>query len=263
METIILLIAAIAPAALLFGYIRWADRHQPEPLSLLLNGLRYGAAAGIVAGVMEMVVSAMLSSFLSIPVIGSVLRSFVVAGCCEEAVKLGAFYLLVRRNKYFDEYFDGVVYCVSVGLGFAALENVAYLFGAGDAWISTALVRAALSVPGHYAFAVIMGSLYALVHFDPERYGRLKPWVFLAPVVAHGIYDTFCFWETEASAEYPFVSLVLFVVLIVFCVYMHKWAKRRFDFLLYVDKTQKIINEQEEQKEQVNKENKEVQKAAE
>lgn len=245
METILILLAAVAPAAFLFGYVRWADRHQPEPLGLLFKGLRYGALAGIVAGLFELIVTFLLSTALSIPIIGSVLTSFVVAGCCEEATKLAAFHLLVRKNKYFDEYFDGVVYCVSVGLGFATLENIEYVLLAGDEWVTTALLRALLSVPGHYAFAVIMGALYALVHFNPEKYGRLAPWVFFAPVIAHGIYDTFCFWEIEAANDYPFVSLAIFIVLIVFCIYMHKWAKRRFDFLLLMDKNSKTLDEQE------------------
>lgn len=36
-------------------------------------------------------------------------------------------WLLLRNNPYFDEHFDGIVYAVCIGMGFAAIENVLYL----------------------------------------------------------------------------------------------------------------------------------------
>lgn len=239
---ILMLLAAVAPAIMLLLYVRWSDRHKPEPFELLLAGVRFGTLAAVVAAFVESALATLLSSSLNMPIIGSVLKSFVLAGCCEEAAKLVAFHLLVRKNRHFDEYFDGIVYCASVGLGFAAFENVFYIFQAEeDSRIMLALMRAIFSVPGHYAFAVIMGSLYALVHFDPERNHRLRPWIFLAPVLAHGIYDTLCFWQTEALTDFPLLSMAIFIMLIVFCIKMHKWAKHRFDMMLSLDRDMDAI----------------------
>lgn len=50
-----------------------------------------------------------------------------------------------------------VVYAVSVGMGFAALEEIDYVFfNAGPLWGSVAVARAVLQVPGHYIMAVMM-----------------------------------------------------------------------------------------------------------
>lgn len=54
--------------------------------------------------------------------------SFFGAAILEESAKLFMLWLLLRKNKYFGERVDGIVYAVCVSLGFAALENVMYLF---------------------------------------------------------------------------------------------------------------------------------------
>ena len=67
--------------------------------------------------------------------------------------------IVIWRNKNFNEPFDGIVYACFIGLGFAGIENIMYVFGndtVGGA-LTTGVMRALLSVPGHFLFAVIMG----------------------------------------------------------------------------------------------------------
>lgn len=49
--------------------------------------------------------------------------SLLFAAIPEELAKLFMLWLLLRKNPFFDEHFDGIVYAVCIGLGFAALEN--------------------------------------------------------------------------------------------------------------------------------------------
>mgnify|MGYP006391493201 CR=1 FL=1 len=57
-------------------------------------------------------------------ILGSVSTAFFGAAIPEEIAKFFMLWLLLRKNPYFDEKMDGIVYAVCVSLGFAALENI-------------------------------------------------------------------------------------------------------------------------------------------
>jgi RsiW-degrading membrane proteinase PrsW (M82 family) len=80
----------------------------------------------------------------------------------------------LRNNPYFDEHFDGIVYAVCVGMGFAGLENIMYVFQNMDDWMSVSVARAIFSVPGHFFFAVSMGYFYSCVHFHTASTIRIR-----------------------------------------------------------------------------------------
>jgi RsiW-degrading membrane proteinase PrsW (M82 family) len=133
-----------------------------------------------------------------------------------------ALFLILRKNPWFDEHFDGIVYAVYVGLGFAAFENVAYVLSAGDQWMTVAAMRALLAVPGHYGFAILMGYYYSMYHFvKPSFANGLK--VFLAPVLAHGVYDSLAM----SGAVDPVAGGISFFVLIYFCIKFQKLAHKK------------------------------------
>ena len=153
--------------------------------------------------------------------VGTTMQAFVVAAIPEEAFKLLALWLILRKNPYFDEHFDGIVYAVCVGLGFAAIENVFYILGEEE-WMSVAISRALLAVPAHYAFAILMGYYYSVYHFV-DHSTKNAICILLVPVMVHGIYDTIVF---SASVN-PYIGGLSFFVLIFFCIKMHKVARSK------------------------------------
>ena len=167
--------------------------------------------------------------FTSPSITKSIADAFLVAAIPEEVFKFIALYILVRKNPYFDEHIDGIVYAVFVGLGFAALENVFYLFDDED-WVSTAVGRSLLSVPGHYAFAVLMGYYYSLYHFV-EHSLKNAVCVLFAPILAHGIYDSLAM----SGDVDPYLGMLCFVLLIAFCIRIHKIARNRIKRLIHND----------------------------
>lgn len=184
-----LVCAALAPVVLLFIYILAKDLRQPEPLGWLLKALVFGALAGIL-------VISVLSPIGQIQVTGwatAFANAFLMAAIPEESAKLLMLWLLLRKNPYYDERLDGIVYAGCIGLGFAGLENIGYIvqsYMSDGAWITTAVSRALFAVPGHFFFGVIMGFFYALATFSSRRYRGLN--LFLAwslPILAHGLYD--------------------------------------------------------------------------
>ena len=149
----IMLAAAILPAAILWIYI-WKKDSQPEPTSWLVKAILFGIGICIPVVIVEIGIEMFLYSVGIVPtnLVGTTMQAFVVAAIPEEAFKLLALWLILRKNPYFDEHFDGIVYAVCVGLGFAAIENVFYILGEEE-WMSVAISRALLAVPAHYAFA--------------------------------------------------------------------------------------------------------------
>ena len=221
MNILILLAAALLPAILLWTYI-WKQDAQPEPTNWLVKAVLYGIGIAIPVALLEMVIESVLFDGDPTTLFGTIVQAFFVAALPEESFKLLALWLVLRKNPYFDEHFDGIVYAVCVGLGFAALENVLYVVGAEENWFSVAVSRALLAVPGHYAFAVLMGYYYSVYHFV-DHSSRTAACILFVPVVAHGVYDALAL----SSTVNPYVGGISTIVLIYFCIKMHKSAKSK------------------------------------
>ncbi|NTV84728.1 MAG: PrsW family intramembrane metalloprotease, partial [Bacteroidales bacterium] len=81
---------------------------------------------------------------------------------------------------------DGIVYAVFISLGFAAIENILYVFQGG---YSVGIVRAVTAVPAHALFGIMMGYNFGLARFNAE-YRRLNLFAaFAIPFISHGAYD--------------------------------------------------------------------------
>ena len=149
----------------------------------------------------------------------------------EETAKLFCLWMFLRKNPYFDERMDGIVYAVCVGMGFAAFENIEYLFAAGTDWVTTGIGRSLTAIPGHFGFAVLMGYYFSLNHFDKYRapMAGLKMWLY--PVLAHGIYDTVAMMASVT----PQLSGAITIAILLFCFQMVKWARQSMKKHLIAD----------------------------
>lgn len=113
-------------------------------------------------------------------------------------------------------------------MGFAAFENILYLFQSYDSWISVAIVRALFAVPGHFLYAVIMGYYYSLWHFRIKRNWQIFIMILLGPILAHGIYDGILFsMDLDES-----LSVVLFFPFLFFFNKLRKIGKKHISELV-------------------------------
>lgn len=221
MNTLLLLAAALLPAVLLWLYI-WKKDPQKEPTAQLVKAVLWGVAICVPVSFVEIGIGALLfGEGGPSNLFDTTIFSLLVAAVPEEGFKLFALWMVLRKNPYFDEHFDGIVYAVCIGLGFAAVENIVYLVNEEE-WLSVAIARALLAVPGHYAFAVLMGYFYSVYHFV-DRSPKTAVCILLVPVIAHGIYDSLAL----SGLVYPNIGGLSFIVLIYFCVKMHKMAKAK------------------------------------
>lgn len=223
MNSYIILLTALLPIAILVFYIYYKDKNSPEPVGQLVKAFLFG------------VLSVPLSLCLSVPfelmglystemtgILDSVSTAFFGAAIPEEIAKLFILWLILRNNPYFDENMDGIVYAVCVSLGFAALENVMYLFSNAETYLAVGITRAIFAVPGHFCFGILMGYYYSLARFCPMSSKKNKALILIAPIVVHGLYDSILF----ISDVTPAISGILFIVFLIFCHKMWKYGSK-------------------------------------
>ncbi len=215
----IYLFVALVPAILLMYYVYKMDRVEPEPPALIWKLVGYGCAAAFIAIILEKIGTFIINHtpLQSGTPLYTIVYAFFVVGLVEEGMKFVMLYQGSWADPNFDFKFDGIVYAVSVSGGFAALENVLYVFGYG---ITTGIFRAFLSIPGHIAFGVLMGIFYGKAKEQAHRGNILgkRANIFMAIVCSmllHGIYDATSMIGTGLSMA-VFAIVIIVVYLIVF-----------------------------------------------
>lgn len=216
MQITLILISALTPVAVLLWYIYRKDKVQPEPTKWLLKAFGFGVLSTFLSFVFSVPACLLLGMEMDANTYSSIREAFtdafVLAAIPEELAKLIMLWLLLRKNPHFDERFDGIVYAVCIGMGFAGIENVMYLIGGieNGTWIGTGIVRALFSVPAHFLFAVLMGYYYSIYHFGIDRSPKAKAMILVAPILAHGLFDgiLFCMNVDEGLA---LICLFLFL----------------------------------------------------
>ena len=114
-------------------------------------------------------------------ILKNIFHAFIVAALIEESIK----YLFIKLIFYIrkpDTHLKGIVTAVSVGIGFALLENIMYSFD--SSWI--VIVRCLSAVPLHLITTGILG--YYLYYSNEENQHAHKKG-FAEAFLIHGIYD--------------------------------------------------------------------------
>lgn len=212
----IYLTLALLPAFFLMYYVYKHDVHEKEPPKVLLNLFFLGVLSAIPAILLESL-GELLIAVMRVP---ASLMPVVVAtmvGLVEEGCKFFFLYTRTWHDPNFNYRFDGIVYAVFVSLGFAAIENVMYVFQFG---LGTALLRAVLAVPAHMGFAVIMGIFYgrakqAHIRGDQQEIKRNLILAYVVPVFLHAFYDA-CALSESTVAFYFFVAFVVAMYIIIY-----------------------------------------------
>ena len=216
---LLLIVAAVIPAAVLMWRVYRADRLEPESRRLSLRLVVSGCLAMVISALAEKGLCYLLGlAVAENSVLYDVILYFCIVGFAEEGSKYWMMRRRTWRSEEFNCQFDGVVYAVFVSLGFAVLENVCYVLMFG---LRTALLRAATAVPGHASFGVFMGVFYALAKKN-AIYGNHSASVVyrvlavVLPALLHGLYDYIATQESFYSTWF-FVGfiIVLFAVSVV------------------------------------------------
>lgn len=200
--------------ALWLFVLRRYDRVEPESLrALLIAALVGGVAAFGIAALANEAVAGVLglrADFTDrvgdVP-LGRLALFCLIVGFQEEIAKAVAAVVLTRRTGWVDEPVDGMLYAMTVALGFAAVENLVYAHAHGS---SVLLVRFLWPVPAHLGYAAVWGYGLARAHFH-EPHGRTVLAVsVVAAALLHGAANFALLFQTRHPLA-PLVSLVALV----------------------------------------------------
>lgn len=185
-----LLLLAIAPIMIVVVFIYFKDKFEKEPIRFLFKNFLLGAFISVLV---TFILSIILNSIHPLTndksIFEQFIKAFIVVALVEEYSKYIIVKYYAQPNKEFNEPFDGIVYAVMVSMGFAALENVLYVFQYGFA---NGVMRAFTAVPAHATFGILMGYFMGKAKFSNNKL-KLNLFGLLAATVFHGAYDFFLF----------------------------------------------------------------------
>ncbi len=189
MDAISLLALALAPGLAIGIYIYLKDKHEREPLSLLFISFLFGVLSTAVTLIISLPLEFIIS-FKEENVIHQFGNAFFKVAFIEEFSKFIFIRFILYNNKNFNEPFDGIVYACMVGMGFATLENIIYVFQYGA---PTGFIRMFTAVPAHACFAILMGYFLGKAKFTHRKEIYYSFVALLVATAFHGAYDYFWF----------------------------------------------------------------------
>ena len=201
---LILLALAVAPSAAIIWYIYTKDQHEKEPPHLLLIAFALG-----VLSVIPALAGGYFGEFLGLSEAYTwssiMVYAFGVVALSEELAKFIFLRFVMYPHKEFNEPYDGIIYAVMIGMGFATFENLLYVQAGG---LEVAILRMFTAVPAHAAFGIIMGYYVGLAKFDYANRNKLLFLGLFWAILLHGAYDFFLMLNS-----YAFLSLVSIAIL--------------------------------------------------
>jgi RsiW-degrading membrane proteinase PrsW (M82 family) len=230
-------VLAALPVGPLVGCYLWLDRYEPEPRSLLLLGLGWGAFVATSAALFLQAFDAF--AFGS----DQSTQSVIVAPVTEEAAKgLFIVLLLVYRRAELDGILDGIVYAGMVGIGFAFMENILYLSqayigddlhaGGIDETVFLFVIRGVFSPFAHPFFTAFIGIGLGIAVSSRTRAVQIgAPLVgYGFAVVAHSLWNASLLLDDGSGAVATYLVLMVpgFLILVGFAI----WSRRREGALL-------------------------------
>lgn len=167
------------PAFLYAAFLYWLDRFERDPKHLLLASFAWGAIVATTGALIgSLIVQGGIAAFTGDDQLAESTGIMLIAPFLEEITKGLAVLLVFWFFKdEFDSILDGMIYAGIAALGFAATENVLYLYFKGYMEHGTAglvglfFVRVILTAWLHPAFTALFGAGLAA-----SRLSR-NPWV--------------------------------------------------------------------------------------
>jgi RsiW-degrading membrane proteinase PrsW (M82 family) len=204
------LILAIAPGVAISAYIIFKDQYNREPRRYLIISFLLGMLSVLPALGLEISASQITSNFPAFfkTTAGIAINAYFFVALPEEIWKFLMLLWYAYRKKEFDEPFDGIVYAVMVGMGFATVENISYVSQYG---LMTGIMRLFLAVPAHASFAIIMGYFMGKARFSAQKQHFLLFFGVFWATVFHGSYDFFLFLQESHTTGTDNASLLMFL----------------------------------------------------
>lgn len=208
----------ILPAAFWLWFWLKEDSDRPEPKGVILRAFVLGGLAVLPAYLLERLVVGEQFNLS-----GQLVSVVITWSLIEEGVKFGAAYLGALRSSWFDEPVDAMVYLITAALGFAAVENILFMWNAvvaegGDSleFILTGNFRFIGATVIHIVASAVLGAAIGLA-FYARPWRRLAAWLLgLAGAVAlHALFNYSIITQGEGQIMTTFVILWFLALLVI------------------------------------------------
>jgi protease PrsW len=202
----ILLTVAIAPGVAICLFIYSRKQYHKAPLGHLVLAFMLGMISTLPALLLQSLAEDVRDNPSRHSILYYIWYAVVVVAFSEEGSKFLLLRLYAYPKRNFTGPFDGIIYAVMIGMGFATVENIEYVIQFG---MDTGLSRFFLAVPAHASFAVLMGYNAGLAKSEPWRSGWLLAKGLLIAVLFHGSFDFFVFMQQNQAATRYFSTGIL------------------------------------------------------
>ncbi|WP_102692532.1 glutamic-type intramembrane protease PrsW [Rummeliibacillus pycnus] len=197
----VLLSVSIAPALALFSFFYLRNQMATEPRRTLFHTFLYGAILTFPILFLQYIINEE-QIFPNI-----IFQDVLFSGVVEEFFKWFILMIAIYHHIEFDDPYDGVLYGVSISLGFATVENILYMLSFG---VNTAFMRALMPVSSHALFGVVMGYYLGKAKFSKKDLSiQCCMLALFAPLILHIIYN-FIF-TIEGKWTYIMIPFMLFL----------------------------------------------------
>ena len=232
MPLLVSIFFGFVPMFMFAGFINWLDRYEKEPKALLGAAFMWGV---LIAGGGAYIINTVLGLGVYI-VTGSegatdFATASIIAPIVEESLKglavLVVFFLF--RNE-FDSILDGVIYAGITALGFAAIENVLYIYNYGyqeGGWSGLwqlVFIRVILVGWQHPFYTAFTGIGLAIARMNRNILIKIIAVFggFATAVFAHAFHNTFggLIGGIEGLAVGTFVDWIGWFFMLIFIIWM-------------------------------------------
>ena len=184
------------------AYHYYKDRHQPEPIGLLILSIVLGYISAHLGIFMYHTLDWFGLRFdaYSLSNRHLFLYALLVIGPIEEFAKFLPFIIVVTRLRHFDEPLDGIIYSSFIAFGFSLHENQAYISSGNNL---ADIARAIASPIIHGLFASIWGYACGLAFHQNKSKVIFISLGLLCSMITHGIYDYFSIARSQLAHIIP------------------------------------------------------------
>jgi len=189
------------PMFIFAAFVNWLDRYEKEPKVLLGAAFLWGIViAGGGAFIINTAFGIGIYAFTGSESAADFGTTSIVAPIVEEALKgLAVLVVFFTVHKEFDSIMDGIVYASITAMGFAALENVLYIYRNGfqeagwDGFWALVIVRVFLVGWMHPFFTSFTGIGLAIARLSRNTLTKFIaiPGGYTVAVLAHAFHNTF------------------------------------------------------------------------
>lgn len=206
------LLAGILPAVLWLLFWLREDNLHPEPRSLLFGSF--------IAGMIVVLVAVVFEKYIA-EIVANEQYRYIAWAAIEEVTKFIAVAVIALRSKNMDEPVDAMIYCITVALGFAALENALFILSPLDSGdITRTIITGNMRFIGatlvHTVSSAMIGFMIGL-SFYKNSFLRAMSVVFgvILAIVLHASFNLSIINETVTNTLKVFGWVWLAVVILI------------------------------------------------